>query len=387
MGPTRARLLYLAGLIVGGLFCLLALAAAAMRLGRNAPDPHELVREKIGLPGYWTQLRLSVYAPLDADEAEMYDVLTRFVGGYRPYELETGNGFVHRFLPTCDHELRTVEFVGKGRRAVLNVRELGGLWHLPQALADVPRLRRTGSKKIVPLAHVVASGTYIGESVHQDESVPVHLPVRTPAPHMVAVAKTRQGKSTWMQRMALEVMQDPRRSLFLVDPHTDLAHAVAGVVPLERHEDTVSPLATTSPGRPSLLDAGMGWERDKLVSDILAVFQSESGDSWGSRIEPVFGWALTALYEANARMLAEGRVRYDDETGDVLHDPRREQYTLLDVPRMYNDQGFCETVLESVWDRDAREWWKKEYWSLAPRDREEYTASVNSRSLAWRVRR
>ncbi|CAA9465161.1 MAG: hypothetical protein AVDCRST_MAG12-232 [uncultured Rubrobacteraceae bacterium] len=386
----QGRWLHLGGLVVAALVLMPVLCVAAMRMGRRAvPDPPELVREKISRPGYYHQLRVSIVAPrglrgMGNDElwGWMGDRLHPLVTSYKAYDLEAGNGFVYpyRFHDTCTHDLRTLAFLGKPRRTVLNTREVAGLWHLPQALSEVYGLRRTGSRKIVPLPRLVEAGTYVGRSEHQDDGVDVHLPVRIPAPHMLAVAKTRRGKSTWMQKMALEVMLDPDRSLFLVDPQVDLARDVAGIVPLPRHEETLY-LNFGDRQRPigfNLLDAGMGWGRDKMVSDILAVFESEGGDSWGPRIEALFGWSLVTLYEANQSILGR-ESPIDDKDGVCTWHPRQMQYTLLDIPRLYNDPGFRDKVIEDVPDKEALDYWRTDYGTLAPSAREEYTSSVKNK--------
>ena len=65
--------------------------------------------------------------------------------------------------------------------AVLNVRELAGLWHLMQADDDVSMIERTTARRRLPLPASVASGPSeqgcrIGTSDHQGNRVPVHLP-------------------------------------------------------------------------------------------------------------------------------------------------------------------------------------------------------------------
>ncbi|MDP9352531.1 MAG: type IV secretion system DNA-binding domain-containing protein [Chloroflexota bacterium] len=386
----EAQWLHLGGLAGGALLLMPVLFVAAMRLGRRTvPDPPNMVREKIASPGYYQQLRLSLIAPrglegMGDDElwGWMGDRLHPLATSYKAYDLEAGNGFAYpyRFHDTCTHDLRALAFLGKHPRTVLNTREIAGLWHLPQALSEVYGLRRTGARKIVPLPHLVARGTYVGRSEHQDDGVDVHLPVRVPAPHMLAVAKTRRGKSTWMQKMALEVMLDSERSLFLVDPQVDLARDVAAIVPQWRHEDTLY-LNFGDKHRPvgfNLLDAGMGWGRDKIVSDVLSVFESEGGDSWGPRIEPLFGWSLVVLYEANQALLARESPTYDAK-GERSWHPRQMQYTLLDIPRLYNDPGFREKVLEDVSDPEALDYWRNDYGVLSPSVREEYTNSVKNK--------
>src|SRR5207245_5554466 len=84
------------------------------------------------------------------------------------------------------------------RPSLLNVRELAGLWHLPQASDDVVFLERTTARRRLPLKNTVApgadgAGCRIGVSSHQSHSVPVHLPAGLLGRLLLGVAKTVRG--------------------------------------------------------------------------------------------------------------------------------------------------------------------------------------------------
>ena len=91
------------------------------------------------------------------------------------------------------------------RPCLLNVQELAGLWHIVQAGDDVPFLERTTARRRLPLPATVGPGTdgcRVGVSAHQGHNVPVYLPDRLLGRHLLAVAKTRRGKSSLLLRMA-----------------------------------------------------------------------------------------------------------------------------------------------------------------------------------------
>src|SRR5262249_48014764 len=114
-------------------------------------------------------------------------------------------------------------------------RELAGLWHLPQADADVPLVERTTARRRLPLPGTVGGGCRIGHSAHQGHRVPVALPNSLLRRHLLLVAKTRRGKSSLLLRLAQHLMDPPtdgrRRMLLIVDPHRDLARAALVLVP------------------------------------------------------------------------------------------------------------------------------------------------------------
>jgi hypothetical protein len=94
-----------------------------------------------------------------------------------------------------------------------------------------------------------------------------------------------------------------------------------------------------------LLDVGLGWDRDKAVSNALAIFRREFGVYWGPRMEDSFRFALLTLYEANQSICQEP-------------EGRRRQHTILDVPALFLNGGFRQGVQERVADPVIHSWWK-----------------------------
>ncbi len=58
------------------------------------------------------------------------------------------------------------------------------------------------------------------------------------------------------------------------------------------------------------------------------------------------------MYEANQSILGR-ESPIDDKDGVCTWHPRQMQYTLLDIPRLYNDPGFRDKVIEDVSDKEA----------------------------------
>ena len=84
----------------------------------------------------------------------------------------------------------------------------------------------------------------------------------------------------------------------------------------------------------NLLDVGLGWSRDQLVENALRVFKHEFDNYWGPRMELVFRMALILLVEANERLVVA------DPSGG-----RDRQYTILEVPRVLEDDRCCATTV------------------------------------------
>ena len=177
--------------------------------------------------------------------------LQRIGAAYRQFDLASGNGLVPRPLRLPPRRASppaarraALDALGplQGRalaRAtpdVLNTRELAGLWHLPQALADVPLLERTTARRRLPLPGDVARGCPIGVSTHLGRARPGGRPGRPPAPAPAAGGQDPPGQ-VLAPGAPRALPDDPPRpgrappALVLVDPHRDLAQAVLGLVP------------------------------------------------------------------------------------------------------------------------------------------------------------
>jgi hypothetical protein len=356
------RLALLAGAVpLGGA----GLVWLGRRLGRRPLYDVRLVQEKVSRPAFVAQLRLAVFAPAGAPRPEVEGRLAQLVAAYRQFNLAAGNGLVPHRLdpdPRRGRDLRSLAPLPPARAApVLTTRELAGLWHLPQALSDVPLLERTTARRRLPLPVDVARGCPIGVSAHQGRAVPVALPDDLLRRHLLLVAKTRRGKSSLLLLLARHLMDHDagggrRPALVLVDPHRDFARAALGVVPAARR-DAVVYLDAAEGGRPfglNLLDTALFPDRDKAVANTLAVFRREFDRFWGPRMEDAFRFALLTLYEANEALCAA------DPSGPGASGGgggRGRQHTILDVPAVLVDPAFRRRVLEAVADPVVLGWW------------------------------
>ncbi len=363
--------------LVAGVGALAAIGVLMARgLGRRDLVDPRLVQAKLGRDACEVELRLGVFAPSDTEPAELAARLSRLAASYRPFSVAAGNSLAAQ-PARADRDLRVLAPVG--RPCLLNVRELAGLWHLVQASDDVPFLERTTARRRLPLPATVApdsagDGGRIGVSSHQGRSVPVSLPNGLLRRHLLAVAKTRRGKSSLLLRLVHHLMQadtgTERRAVVLVDPHRDLAADALALVPRERQADVVY-LDVSNRRRPfgiNLLDAGLGWDRDQATANALRIFRREFDGFWGPRMEDAFRFATLALFEAN-----EALCREDPRLG------RGAQYTILDVPAVLERRGFRRQLLKRTRDPVIRHWFDGYFEDLDPRLRLEIINPVQTK--------
>ncbi len=371
---------------VVGLVAVIGLGLAAyLRFGRRDLHDPRLVQDQLSRDACRVELRPAVIAPGHASASAIRARLERLVATYRPFALAAGNSFVPRPVGSGPPDLRILAPLARG--CLLNAREMAGLWHLPQAADDVPFVERTTARRRLPLPSTVGfgpggEGCRIGRSEHQGHDVEIVLPPGLLRRHLLAIAKTRRGKSSLMLQFVHHLMlagtSGPggraaglhKRCVILVDPHSDLATAALGLVPPERRADVVY-LDIANRKRPfgvNLLDVGLGWNRDQAVGNALRVFKREFDAFWGSRMEDAFRFALMALFEAN-----EAMCHVDPIAG------RSSQHTILEVPDLLGIPRFRHAVLKRTSDPAIKHWFSSYFDPLELRHRQEIINPVQTK--------
>jgi hypothetical protein len=305
-------------------------------------DP-KLVQTKIAASAYDANIRLFI-AGKTRERAERK--LREIVAAYRRLNLQSGNSFVGHFAEfdprvlSPDRPSLWNELTARVTR--LSVNELAALWHLPVG-AEVPGVERMLAKRILPLPTTVQKGILIGHSRHQGQQIPVRLGEESLWHHIFMVAKTQKGKSTLMAHLAAEAMRK-KTALVVIDPHGDLARSLLGLVPRSRASDVV--FIDFSDMHQvvglNLLDMSQGRNADAIVSNIVHVGELIWSDNWGPRMEDALRMALRTLLSAN----------------EILARRRQPQFTLLDIPPLFELPNFRHRLIEQyVGDQEILQWW------------------------------
>jgi hypothetical protein len=168
--------------------------------------------------------------------------------------------------------------------------------------------------------------------------------------HVYIVGKSGSGKSTFLFNLAMGDICDGH-GVAVIDPHGDLALDILDAIPRSRINDVCyldaadterpvgfNPATRIAPERRALAAAG-----------IVAAFKHLWSDSWGPRLEHFLHHGIVALIS-------------------------REHATLIDLPRLYIDDGFRDTVLRSVDDVETLRFWNHEFPS--------YTKQLRSDAIA-----
>ena len=313
--------------------------------GREPLTP-ALVDEKLSFPRF--KVRLRVIAIGDRDPTDLRRVAEQIAATYQAFDHPAGNGLRPRRANGDAARLSSRNRLS-GRDTILNAAELASLWHLPDPTV-LPVAERPVARRLLPAEGLVSRGCRVGVSRHQGRSVPVHVPRSALFRNHLILAKTRRGKSTFLQHLASHLMQEldsgrERLLLVVIDPHQDLAESVLSVVP-PGIEDRAAYLNLTDRERPvglNLLDVALFPNRDRTAENIVAMLHRLWPDNWGPRMEGALRAALLSLHQAN-------QVRR-----------RGEQYTLLDVVPLLTSAEFRQRVMSQVPDQTLWAWWHDNY--------------------------
>jgi hypothetical protein len=173
--------------------------------------------------------------------------------------------------------------------------------------------------------------------------------------HMYVIGKTGMGKSTMLENMAIQDIQNGEGMCF-IDPHGSAAETLLTFVPQERIKDVIyfAPFDTEYPIGFNVLE-DVGYEKRHLVvAGLMSAFKRIWVDAWSSRMEYILQNTLMALLE------------YPDST-------------LVDINRMLTNKEFRNKVLDKVTDVSVLEYWRVEVAGYTERFWAEATPAIQNK--------
>jgi hypothetical protein len=173
--------------------------------------------------------------------------------------------------------------------------------------------------------------------------------------HVYVIGKTGMGKSTMLENMAIQDIQNGEGIAF-IDPHGSTAEKLLDFVPRERVQDVLyfAPFDVDYPvGFNVMEDVGYD-KRHLVVSGLMGAFKRIWVDMWSARMEYILQNVLLALLE------------YPDTT-------------LLDVNRMLTNKPFRNAVIDSITDPVVKSFWAEEFATYTDRYTQEATPAIQNK--------
>lgn len=155
--------------------------------------------------------------------------------------------------------------------------------------------------------------------------------------HVYVIGKTGMGKSTLLENMAVQDIQNGEGMAF-IDPHGSAAETLLNYIPEHRIKDVLyfAPFDTDHPVAFNIMEDVGPDKRHLVVSGLMSVFKKIWVDAWSARMEYILSNTLLALLEYPGS-------------------------TLLGVNRMLSDKDYRKLVVDNVKDPGVRSFWVDEF--------------------------
>jgi hypothetical protein len=197
--------------------------------------------------------------------------------------------------------------------------------------------------------------TYFAETDHRNRKTKFGIKDKDRTKHMYVIGKTGMGKSTLLENMAVQDIQNGNGVAF-IDPHGATAEKLLDYIPEHRVDDVIyfAPFDVEHPISFNVME-DVGEEKRHLVLDgLMSAFKKIWADQWSARMEYILGNTILALLE------------YPDST-------------LLGINRMYTDKEYREKVVNFVQDPLVKTFWSQEFAGYTDRYAQEATPAIQNK--------
>ncbi|MBM2817901.1 MAG: hypothetical protein HW401_491 [Parcubacteria group bacterium] len=197
--------------------------------------------------------------------------------------------------------------------------------------------------------------TYFAETDARNKRTPFGIRENDRSRHLYVIGKTGMGKSTLLENMAVQDIQNGEGMAF-IDPHGKTAELLLNYVPQERIKDVLyfAPFDMEHPISFNVME-DVGYDKRHLVvSGLMSTFKKIWQDAWSARMEYILSNTILALLE------------YPDAT-------------LLGVNRMLADKDYRKKVVDNIKDPSVKSFWVDEFAKYTDRFAAEATPAIQNK--------
>jgi energy-coupling factor transporter ATP-binding protein EcfA2 len=197
--------------------------------------------------------------------------------------------------------------------------------------------------------------TYFAETDARNKRVKFGIKAKDRTRHVYIIGKTGMGKSTLLENMAVQDIQNGEGMCF-IDPHGKTADLLMEYVPQSRIRDVIyiAPFDTEFPISFNVLESIDPDKRHLVVSGLMSTFKKIWVDAWSARMEYILTNTLLALLEAPGS-------------------------TLLGVNRMLSDKAYRNDIVSYIKDPSVKAFWTKEFASYTERQAAEAVPAIQNK--------
>jgi energy-coupling factor transporter ATP-binding protein EcfA2 len=192
--------------------------------------------------------------------------------------------------------------------------------------------------------------TYFAETDYRNQKTKFGIKAKDRAKHMYIIGKTGVGKSTLMENLAIQDIQNDEGIIF-IDPHGSSAVKLLEYIPRHRIDDVIyfAPHDTDFPLAFNPLEEVPKEKRSAIAGGIVGTMKKIWPDSFSTRMEYILMYTLLSLLEVPGS-------------------------TFLGINRMLSDKVYRKYILDRVDDPLIKNFWNNEF--------DRYTATYVSEATA-----
>lgn len=197
--------------------------------------------------------------------------------------------------------------------------------------------------------------TYFGLTDFRNERKRFGIKNKDRARHMYVIGKTGMGKSTILENIAVQDIQNGEGLCFL-DPHGSAIETLLEYIPEHRIKDVVyfAPFDSEYPIAFNVMEDVDPDKRHLVASGLMSTFKKIWVDAWSARMEYILNNTILALLEYPGS-------------------------TLLSVNRMLSDKAFRQEVVRNVTDSSVRSFWVDEFANYTERMQAESVPAIQNK--------
>jgi hypothetical protein len=197
--------------------------------------------------------------------------------------------------------------------------------------------------------------TYFAETDYRSKRIKFGIKDSDRARHMYIIGKTGMGKSTLLENLAIQDIQNGE-GLCFIDPHGGTAETLLSYVPEHRVRDVVylAPFDLDYPVAINVMEDIGADKRSLVASGLIGAFKKVWVDAWSPRMEYLLNNALLALLEYPGS-------------------------TLLGVNRIFADKNYRSLIVGNVQDPSVKAFWTDEYAKYSDKFATEATAAIQNK--------
>ncbi len=179
--------------------------------------------------------------------------------------------------------------------------------------------------------------TYFAETDFRGKRTRFGIKSEDRSRHVYVIGKTGMGKSTMLENMAIQDIQNGNGVAF-IDPHGGTAEKLLDYVPASRINDVVyfAPFDLDHPISFNVMEDIGKDQRHLVVNGLMSAFKKIWVDAWSARMEYILQNTLLALLEFPGS-------------------------TLLGVNRVLSDKDYRQKVVANITDPSVRSFWVDEF--------------------------